>query len=209
VIGDQRSISLSRSKQAYGLVVKSLNDHWSAGASGAVYTSTYNNIDLQIQASPALEYNIFPYSQSTRKQLRLLYLSGVKVNRYLEATIYGYTKETLFYEELDVTLEIIKPWGSVTTMITGSNYFHDFSKNYLQLYTSLSLNLIKGLSASINGDVSMVHNRLSLPNRGATPEEILLERRQLATQYSYWTYLSLEYAFGSIYNNVVNPRFGD
>jgi len=42
----------------------------------------------------------------------------------------------------------------------------------------------------------------------ATEEEILLEQRQLATQYDYFLSLGLRYTFGSIYSNVVNPRFG-
>ena len=42
----------------------------------------------------------------------------------------------------------------------------------------------------------------------ATVEEILLSRRQLQTDYTYSTSVSLSYTFGSIFNNVVNPRLG-
>lgn len=39
-------------------------------------------------------------------------------------------------------------------------------------------------------------------------EEILLSRKQLQTDYTYSTSLSLSYSFGSIFNNLVNPRLG-
>jgi hypothetical protein len=42
----------------------------------------------------------------------------------------------------------------------------------------------------------------------STLEEILLRRRQLATRYSYYGSVGLSYTFGSIFSNVVNPRFG-
>jgi hypothetical protein len=39
-------------------------------------------------------------------------------------------------------------------------------------------------------------------------EEVLLQRRQLETGYSYFFSVGLSYTFGSIFTNVVNPRFG-
>jgi hypothetical protein len=55
----------------------------------------------------------------------------------------------------------------------------------------------------------MIHNQLSLPAAGASTEDILLRQKELETQYSYFTNITLSYTFGSIYNNVVNPRFDD
>ena len=42
-----------------------------------------------------------------------------------------------------------------------------------------------------------------------TLEGILLSRKQLATDYEYNLRVGVRYTFGSIYSNVVNPRFGD
>jgi hypothetical protein len=55
--------------------------------------------------------------------------------------------------------------------------------------------------------VSLIHDQLSLPRAGANKEEILLQIKQIETNYSYNVNLGLSYTFGSIYNNVVNPRF--
>lgn len=54
----------------------------------------------------------------------------------------------------------------------------------------------------------MIHDQLSLPKGTATLEQVLLRRTMLETNYSYYFSIGLSYAFGSIYSNVVNPRFG-
>jgi hypothetical protein len=55
----------------------------------------------------------------------------------------------------------------------------------------------------------MIHDQLGLPKGGASTEEILLQTKRLSTQYTYYSSFGLSYTFGSIYNNVVNPRFGN
>jgi hypothetical protein len=40
-----------------------------------------------------------------------------------------------------------------------------------------------------------------------TNEEILVRQLELATGYQYEFSVGISYSFGSIYNNVVNPRF--
>lgn len=203
------SSSFSRSKSLNGLMVKSIDDHWSAGVSGYVFSSTYSNIKRGFRFAPAIEYDLFPYSESTRRQLRFLYRVHYNFDRYIEETIFNKTSETLFDEALSITLELHQPWGSVNTTLEGSHYLHDFRKNEVALYGELSLRLFKGLSFDLSGSYSMIHDQLSLPKRGVTQEEILLQRRELATQYYYWGSFGLSYTFGSIYSNVVNPRFGN
>ena len=82
------------------------------------------------------------------------------------------------------------------------------NKNYASLYAGTSVRLLKGLSINFSGSFSSIHDQIALPKRGATQEEVLLQQRNLATSYSYFGYVSLNYTFGSIFNNVVNPRFG-
>jgi len=54
----------------------------------------------------------------------------------------------------------------------------------------------------------MIHDQLSLPKGEATLEQVLLRRTMLETNYNYYFSIGLSYTFGSIYSNVVNPRFG-
>jgi hypothetical protein len=208
-LGDRTISSFSRGRSFRGFVVKSLDGHWSAGLSGSVFSSTYNNTKLGINVEPAVEYNLFRYAESTRRQLRFLYRIGYNDVHYDEETIYDKNSEVLINEELSITLDVKQPWGSVRTSLEGSNYFHGFSKNRVELFGELSLRLFKGVSFRVFGDVSRIRDQLSLPKGGASSEEILLQRRQLATQYSYFASIGLSYTFGSIYNNVVNPRFGN
>jgi len=191
-----------------GLAVKSLGPHWSAGLYFDADSSDYGNLRWSLSAAPAVEYNIFPYAQSTRRQLRLLYKAGPARARYHDATIYGKTSETLWRESLTVALELREKWGLVSTSLSGSHYFHDFGKNRLNLFAMVSLNLLKGLSLVAVGSGARIRDQLSLPGRAPTLEEILLQSRELETPYSFFFSFGLNFTFGSIYSNVVNPRFG-
>jgi len=50
---------------------------------------------------------------------------------------------------------------------------------------------------------------LSLVKGEASEAEILLQLQELETSYHLEGGLGLTYTFGSIYNNIVNPRFGN
>lgn len=200
--------STSELKNAGGMVVKSIGEHWAAGGWVNLRSSTYNNMKTEFSAAPAVEYNFFPYSESTRRQLRCLYRIGYNFSRYIEETIYEKMEEHLLEQALSLTLEVKEPWGIASTYIEGSHYFHDLSKNKLELGVHISLRLIKGLSLSFSGSYARIHDQLSLPKGGATLDEILLQRKELETDYGYHISLGFNYTFGSVYSNVVNPRFG-
>jgi hypothetical protein len=89
-----------------------------------------------------------------------------------------------------------------------SQYLHDRTKYRLQVEGDVSLRLARGLSLSIEGSASRVRDQLSLPLRGATPEEVLLRLRELQSGFSVGFDIGIRYSFGSIFNNIVNPRFG-
>ncbi|MEA1886505.1 MAG: DUF481 domain-containing protein [Bacteroidota bacterium] len=200
--------SITTSMSAEALVVKSLSDHWSIGGNASVLSSSYSNYDLKISFMPGIEFNIFPYSESTRRQFRFLYKIGYMYNDYIDTTIYNKTREALFSHSLSGAFEVIQKWGSIDFSVLWSNYLQDFSQNRLSLSTSLSWRVVKGLSINIGGSYSFIHNQISLVKGGATSEEILLRRKELETNYRYFMHFGFSYTFGSIYNNVVNPRFG-
>ena len=200
--------SASRSKTLNGLMVRGLSEHWSIGISAEAYSSTYSNILSSYAFRPAVEFDVFPYSQSTRREFRILYQAGPSFRRYNETTIYDKNRETLYYESLQIALEVKQPWGTVETSILGSHVLDDFDKNHVEIETEIALRLFRGFSFTTHGGLSLIHDQLSLPKGEIEIEDLLLRRRQLQTQYSYWLMVGFEYAFGSIYNNIVNPRFG-
>jgi hypothetical protein len=205
----QTITSTTEEYEINGLLVKSLNEHWSVGGYLKASSSTYENILFSLSPSPAVEYNFFPYSQSTRRQLRCLYTLKFTSLRYREETIYDKESENLWGQSLSVTLDIKEKWGSISTTLAGSHYFHDFSKNRQTLFSVLNLQLLKGLSVFAFAGGSRIHDQLYLAKGEASLEEVLLQRRQLATSYNYFFSVGLSYTFGSIFTNVVNPRFGD
>ena len=191
-----------------GLFVKSIGDHWSVGAFIRADSSTYENIKYAINTSPAIEFNLFPYSESTRRQFRFLYRFGFNAIKYREETIYDKMSENLWNQSLSATFDIKEKWGSISTTLSGSHYFHDFSKNKLNIFTILNIRITKGLSFFALGLGSIVHDQLSLPKGEASLEDVLLHIKQLETSYSYLFSVGLSFTFGSIFTNVVNPRFG-
>jgi hypothetical protein len=201
--------SLSKSYGADGLIVKSLDDHWSAGLSADIYSSTYSNIEVSGSVQPAMEYDIFPYCQTTSKEIRVLYNPGLRYYRYFDTTIYDKTSEIRLFEYFSITLDTKQRWGSVAISLSGRHYLPDYKKSRLTINADLSLPVVKGLAFTVTGWASLIHDQISLSKRGLTPEEILLRIRQQATQYQYYSSIGLKYSFGSRYSNIVNPRFGD
>ena len=207
-VGEEIIRSNYNIKYAHIHAVKSINDHWSYGGGISAQASTYNNMDLALEVMPGIEYNLFPYSESTRKQLRILYQAGYEYADYIDTTIYDKTREHLWLHELSIAYRIIQKWGTIDVDLGYSNYFHDWSKNNIDFGGEISLRIAKGLSLNLYGSYSIIHDQLSLVKGGVSPEEILLQIKQLETQYSYYLSIGVSYTFGSIYNNVVNPRFG-
>jgi hypothetical protein len=194
--------------QGDNLFVKSLGDHWSAGLKWNIGSSTRENYDFRTDFLPSVEYDIFPYSEATHRQLRFLYSVGLQYNNYIDSTIYNKVDETLFKQEINIAFQIQERWGSVNLALLGSNYLNDFSKNRLELISSLNLRIFKGLTLTVNGGVAYINDQINLKKGGISEADRLLELRELSTQYRLQCGIGLTYTFGSIYNNVVNPRFG-
>jgi hypothetical protein len=194
--------------QGDNLFVKSLGDHWSAGLKWNIGSSTRENYDLRTDLLPSIEYDIFPYSEATHRQLRILYSIGMQYNNYIDSTIYNKLNESLFKQELSIAFQIQEKWGSVNLALLSSNYLDDFSKNRLELNASMNLRIFKGLSLQVNGGIAYINDQINLKKGGISEADRLLQLRELSTQYRIQGGIGLTYTFGSIYNNIVNPRFG-
>jgi hypothetical protein len=206
--GDTTITSLTRSYSANTLTVKSLGPHMSLGARTSVSTSTFGNTALSITVTPAVEFNLFPYSESTRRQLTALYAVGGRMLEYRDTTIYDQIEETRPLHSLTLGYSTRQPWGSINMSLDGSQFLHDRSKYSISVFTGLSdIRLFKGFSFNVFGNYSLVRNQIALARGALTQEEILLRQRELATDYRYFVSGGISYRFGSIFNNVVNTRF--
>jgi hypothetical protein len=207
--GDGESRSISRGKGVNGYLVYGLSDHWSARVASSTWSSSYGNIESAVDGSGAIEYNIFPYDQSTSRQLRLTYRLEGEYDDYEERTIFNKLTEWTVSERFAASLELVEPWGSVTNTFGFSNYMHSFPLNRLDWNTSVSHSLVKGLKLTANGYIARVHNQLALRAGDALDSDVILRRREQATSYEYYLSVGFELSFGSIYSNEVNARFGN
>jgi hypothetical protein len=206
---EDRSVSgTSESWDGSGLYVKSLGDHWSAGAYVETNSSFYSNIRFNLYVAPALEYNFFPYARSSRRQLRVLYRLAWNPVRYRETTQFGVSRETLWTESLALSLDLREKWGTISTSVSGVNYLNHFTQGHVDTFGTIQLNLYKGLNVFVLGGWSLIKDQLSLRLRDPTEDEIYLRLVQLRTNSSYFFAVGIQFTFGSIFTNVINPRFG-
>lgn len=189
------------------LVVRSIGGHWAAGARGTVTSSTFLNQALTTRLGPAAEYNVFPYSEATRRQLTIQYSVGVTALDYIEKTIFGKMSERLVDERVLATLQIRQPWGSISTSLEGSHFLNDVGKRRGIGVTSIDVRLFRGLSLVVFGGFELVRDQLFLARRDASTEELLLQQREQATSFRYFSTIGVSYTFGSRFADVVNSRF--
>ncbi|MFA5859683.1 MAG: hypothetical protein WC955_11545 [Elusimicrobiota bacterium] len=202
-------VSMKNSSYLDSLVVKSLTNHWSVGGYFNYAQTTYENKKYSFKLAPAIEYNILPYREYNRKNITFLYRINWNNIEYYEETIYDKLSETLWSESLAVSASITQPWGSLYSTLEGSHYFHDINKQRLSLDSGIEVRIFKGFSLAVDGSYSIIHDQLALTKGEATTEEVLLTQKELETTYDYDLSVSINYMFGSIYSDVVNPRFSD
>ncbi len=188
-------------------VAYALSEHWSLGGAAEVSAATRTNQDLSVLIGPALEFSVWPYEEAPRRSLRVRYDIGIQHFEYEEETIFGFTEETRAIEILEVSINQRQPWGNVFANATASHYFHDLSKYRVSTGGFLSFRVVRGLDLRVNGRISWIRDQLFLALEDISDEDILLQRRRLASSFDWGFGVGLSFQFGSIFNNVVNNRF--
>ena len=206
---DYYQLSIRRSHTFNGSLTKSVAAKWSAGLKGSARNATYYNLDFGGSLAPILEYSVFPYEEATRKSLTFQYAVEGVYNDYREETIYFKETESFVTESLSANLSFNRPWGLAYAILEGAHHFEDIDLHHLSIFGGVQVRLGRGLSLSLNGSASRVKDLISIAaDADDSIEEVLLRRRQMQTDYTYSTSISLSYSFGSIFNNIVNPRIG-
>lgn len=205
---DRTEVNQQESYYANGLLVKSLSPHWSMGARGSASRVTRLNQQLAARVAPVVEFNLFPYSESTRRQLTFQYSLGAVHYDYEEETIFDQDKETRFDQGVNISLNMKQPWGSAGAYVSGAHYLHDTALHNLTVGGNLSLRLFRGFRFNLGGSYSRIRDQLYIIKGALSDEDILLRRRALQTSYFTSFNMGISYSFGSIFNNVVNPRIG-
>jgi hypothetical protein len=105
-------------------------------------------------------------------------------------------------------LSLRQPWGTASGSVDFSQYLTNPGKYSISAFGGTNIRLFKGFSFNIFTELSRPRDQIYLAKGEATTEEILVRQRQLATNYQYFFNFGISYSFGSIFNNIVNPRFG-
>jgi len=190
-------------------LVKSMSDHWSYGYFAQVSKNTFSNYQLQAMFNPAIEFNVFPYKESNNKFLTIRYGVDVRKNKYIDTTLYLKKEEVLTGQGVNVNLSLTQKWGGASVGLNYHNYFHDFNFFSLGLNGNVNVRITGGLSFNTGVYAGLARDQLNIPGQSASQQDILIRRRQVASNYNYYTYFGINYRFGSKLNNFVNPRFGN
>jgi len=208
IIGEENIKSRNLSRNARAHYIGPISKKWSYGLFASANTSTYTNISSSYQLTPAIEYNFFDYDQYNEKILKLSYRIINKYNNYFETTVFDKDEERLANQSLGLELSVNKQWGSINSSVYVGSYIHDPELYNINLWNSLDWNIAKGLSFNVSMSLSILQDQIELVEGDLSREDILLSQKQQQTNYDYWMNAGISYTFGSVYNNIINPRFG-
>ncbi|HYN10442.1 MAG TPA: hypothetical protein VES67_23845 [Vicinamibacterales bacterium] len=190
-----------------GLIVKSHGPRTSSGLRASMSHDSFSNIDRSVRIAPAVEFDFFPYKESNRRSLAVQYTIGMSRYQYREVTIFDKTEETVPNHSVSLSVGLRQPWGSLNAYSQLSQHLNHRDRWRSAIWGSTDVRLFKGFSFNVFAEYSKIKDQISLRKGGASTEEVLLRIRQLATDYSYYYGFGISYSFGSIFDNIVNPRF--
>ena len=203
---DDVYISNRKTTSFNGRAVRSISDHFSAGAFFGLYQNTYENVDLNRYIAPAIEYSFYPYKDVLSKEITLAYRIGLGKRNYIEKTIYGYEKQKLSSQTLSLNIRFRQKWGNISSYLNATQFLNDGSKKRFSLRSDLDIRVYEGLAVRLSGNINLIREQYNLAAGSTSIEDLLLQQRQIATDYRTNFSVGLSYTFGSIYNSIINTR---
>ena len=202
-----KSTYILRLQSAYATYVHSVSDHWSAGGFAYTERSDFSNYDLYQNVAAAVEYNVFPYKEAQTKSFTMVYRAGFTYYDFQEETIFNKTTDRIPSHSLTMSASFTKDWGQFSSGVEVASFLNDFNRNHLFFWCNFDVRIFKGLSANSWMSYNVQRDQVNIRLNGASEDEVLLQQQELLTGFELNAHLGLSYRFGSIYNNVVNPRF--
>lgn len=186
--------------------VWSISPHWSWGLSADAGTDSRANQDLYIRGGPALEYSLYPYAEATSRQITALYRVGAATYEYADTTVLGELAETRAQHSLRVSADFRQPWGEWVMSVEGSHFLDNLDQHRVDVFSNLEIRLFRGFNLDIRGNFARVKDQIYLPIADVDDIDRLTGRVELGTDYEYSVRVGFSFTFGSVFNNVVNPR---
>ena len=188
-------------------LVYALADHWSLGLESRARASTRSNQDFGFDIGPGIEFSIWPYEEAPRRSLTATYRVQMQYFDWEQETEFRKTTETHPGQRLEIRLFQRQTWGNSRLSLEASSFLDNVHQNRIELDGNVSIRVFRGLRFNFGGGWERIRDQIFLPLGGLTDEEILLRRRERASDYQFDLRAGFSYQFGSIFNNVVNNRF--
>ena len=188
-------------------LVYALADHWSLGFESRASASTRSNQDFGFDVGPGIEYSFWPYEEAPRRSLTVTYRVQLQYFDWEKETEFRKTTETRPGQEFELRLFQRQTWGDSFLGLEVSSFLDNVQQNRIELNGNMSIRVFRGLRLNVGGGWERIRDQIFLPLGGLTDEEILLRRRERASEYEFDIRAGFSYQFGSIFNNVVNNRF--
>lgn len=199
--------SSANSFGGYSFDAISVGKKLAVGYFSTYFSSTVQNLVNSTSFYPTIEYNVFPYAEATRRQLRFNYRIGGRYVDFYEQTYLDKYNDWYFLHSLVVSYIQVEKWGNLSCDIGTFQYFSKEKFYRINISPDISWNIASGLNLSLGGNFSIVNDQYYLKKAEVSSEAILLGQTQLESDFSYNFYAGISFSFGSIYNNVVNVRF--
>ena len=99
-----------------------------------------------------------------------------------------------------------RKWGNISSNLNAVQFFNDGTKKRFSWRSDLDIRVFEGLAVRLSGNVNLIREQYSLAAGSTSVEDLLLQQRQIATDYRTNFSIGLSYTFGSIYNSIINTR---
>lgn len=76
----------------------------------------------------------------------------------------------------------------------------------MQFNSNFNVRVLKGLAVRFASRYEIIRDQINLPGGDASIEDVLLQQKQIATDYDLGFSVGLSYTFGSAFNNIINTR---
>jgi hypothetical protein len=181
-----------------GLVAASVGRHWALGGQYFVEHTTGDDFNGELSewtadGGPVIEYNVFPYEQSTRRLLAVRVSAGPAFRQF--EGLFGPVTDWRAVSVLTVILAQQQPWGGAHAQATWSSVLSDPGDHRLSASASLEVRVYRGFALNLWGSAYRLAGTFH-----AGPAT------SAARRYQYAISFGPSFRFGSAYNNVVNPR---
>jgi hypothetical protein len=223
---NKRVIDIAGDKNIYpndnygldGNAVVSITNHWSYGGGASFSHSTFSNYNKKSDLKPGIEYSFFPYKEAVKKAITIYYELGPSWNSYIDSSYYDQVKEAVFQQGLSVNAEFVQKWGNINAYAGWESFLNSFnlkgnkingaSVNNISIGGYVEFRIVKGLTVSVNFNAGFTKGIYpNIRKADFSSDDILSNVRQYPTSNNFYSSFGIRYRFGSIYNNVVNPRF--